>query len=134
MDRDTLISELQFKAVRSSGSGGQHVNKVATKVALEFDLEASKGLTSDEKNVLKTALKTRLTNDYRLLLQCGETRSQHRNKELLIERFIEVITAGLIEKKERKATKKPKAAIRKRLDNKRLLSQKKAQRKKPDID
>ena len=84
--------------------------------------------------MLKTALKTRLTNDYRLLLQCGETRSQHRNKELLIERFIEVITAGLIEKKERKATKKPKAAIRKRLDNKRLLSQKKAQRKKPDID
>ena len=134
MDRDTLISELQFKAVRSSGSGGQHVNKVATKVALEFDLEASKGLTSDEKNVLKTALKTRLTNDYRLLLQCGETRSQHRNKELVNKRLIELLTISLIQPKDRKSTKPTRSSVRKRLDSKKKHSEKKKNRQKPNIN
>lgn len=134
MNQEQLISELTFKAVRSSGSGGQHVNKVATKIELQFNLEASSGVTEEEKEKLKDYLKNRLTKSGILILQCSETRSQLKNKQLVIKKFIELIREGLIEKRERIPTKTPKAAIKKRLQTKRLQAQKKASRKKPDID
>ena len=134
MDTKALISELKFKAVRSSGSGGQHVNKVASKVELHFDVMASNVLKEDQKALLLDQLKTRLTAANILILFCDETRSQHKNKALVIERFLEIISMGLEVKKERIPTKTPKAVIKKRLENKRRQASKKANRKKPDMD
>lgn len=134
MDRGLLKSELTFKALRSSGSGGQHVNKVSSKVELHFDLENSNELTDTQKQLLLKRLKTKLTNNNELILQCDESRSQHKNKEIVIDRFYELIKKGLVVPKKRKPTKIPRSAIRKRLKSKRIRSEKKAERKKPDLD
>lgn len=134
MNAEQLISELSFKAVRSSGSGGQHVNKVASKIELHFDLENSESFLDDERKLLLQTLNNRLTKDNRLILQCDETRSQHKNKELVIKRFLALIQEGLIVQKKRKPTKTPKSVLKKRQENKRKQSQKKANRKTPDLD
>ena len=134
MKADQLVSELSFKAVRSSGSGGQHVNKVASKVELQFVVEVSEGLTTEEKMTLSQSLSSKLTKDGRIILQSGATRSQHKNKEIVIQRFLELIEEGLIEQEERKPTKVPKSAKKKRLKNKRKHTEKKANRKRPEID
>ena len=133
MDIERVIKECKFKAIRSSGSGGQHVNKVSTKIELQFVINESSTLNQEEKERLFIALKSRLTNQGVLILQCGETRSQLKNKEIVIQRFKELITKGLEVPKERKKTKIPKAVIKKRLENKKRISDKKANRKKPDI-
>jgi len=134
LNREHLISELSFKAVRSSGSGGQNVNKVATKVELYFDLENSQNLTEEEKDKLKEFLGNRLSKNNVLILQCSETRSQFKNKEIVIIKFKDLINQGLKEQKKRIPTKTTKAVIRKRLLNKNKQSEKKANRKKPDIE
>lgn len=134
LDKELLISELNFKAVRSSGSGGQHVNKVASKVILSFDLANSRAFTSEEKERLLERLKHKLSNENSIVLQCDRTRSQHKNKEIVRERFIEMITKGLKVKKKRIQTKIPKSVTKKRLESKRKHSAKKDQRKKPEIE
>lgn len=133
-NNETLIQELTFKAIRSSGAGGQHVNKVSSKMELAFDVMASSVLTEEQKKTIVEKLQYRLTKHHVLILQCDETRSQHKNKELVIQRFFELIRSALVVSKKRIPTKVPKAVIRKRLDNKRNLSLKKANRKKPDVD
>lgn len=134
MNKDVLESELQFKAVRSSGAGGQNVNKVASKVELIFDLEASLGLSDDEKELLKQSINNRLTKAYVLLLQCEESRSQHKNKTLVVERFFDLIEAGLVSPKKRVPTKTPRSVVRKRLKVKRKISDKKVNRRRPEIE
>lgn len=134
MNKDILQSELQFKAVRSSGAGGQNVNKVASKVELIFDLEASNGLTDDEKVLLKQNLRNRLTKENILLLQCEESRSQHKNKTLVVQRFFDLIEEGLIIPKKRIPTKIPRSVVRKRLKAKRKISDKKTNRRPPEIE
>jgi len=134
LNADILISELKFKAIRSSGNGGQHVNKTASKVELQFNLQDSLALSDEEKVRLLKNLKTRLTKDNNLMLQCGESRSQHKNKEIVIKRFITIIKQGLVIQKKRIPTKIPKAIIRKRIKNKRRLSDKKSNRKKPNLE
>ncbi len=134
MNKEILFKELQFKAVRSSGAGGQHVNKVSSKVELSFNVLLSEGLTDEEKAILNKNIKNRLTKDGFLLLSSGETRSQHRNKELVIKRFFELITLKLIKKKTRKASKPTKASIKRKAENKRRNALKKSLRKKPNID
>ena len=134
MNKEILESELQFKAVRSSGAGGQNVNKVASKVELTFDLEASQGLTELEKERLKKKISNRLTTENILLLQCEESRSQHKNKALVIERFFDLIKQGLIIPKKRLPTKTPRSVVRKRLKAKRKVSDKKASRKPPELE
>jgi len=129
-----LIQELQFKAVRSSGAGGQHVNKVSSKIELSFDLLNSQIFSEAKKARLLAKLQHRLTNNGVLLMQCGESRSQHKNKELIIKRFLGLIKSSLIIPKKRIPTKIPKSVIRKRLKNKRNLADKKANRRKPDLD
>ncbi|GAA3633794.1 alternative ribosome rescue aminoacyl-tRNA hydrolase ArfB [Flavivirga jejuensis] len=131
---DALLQELNFKAIRSSGSGGQHVNKVSSKVELTFNLIETLVFSERQKERLQNKLQHRLTKEGVLILQCGESRSQHKNKELVIKRFLELIRLGLAVQKKRIPTKIPKAVIRKRLKNKRNLSDKKANRKKPNID
>lgn len=133
-DKDALIKELTFKAVRSSGAGGQHVNKVSSKIELAFNLSESFVLSDLQKERLLKKLGARLTKDNILVLQCDESRSQHKNKELVIKRFLDLIESGLQVPKKRIPTKIPKSVIRKRLKSKRQLSDKKVNRKKPDID
>jgi ribosome-associated protein len=129
-----IIAEAQYKAVRSSGAGGQNVNKVSSKVVLTFDIELSQGMREEEKELLKVNLASRLTTDFVLILNCDEDRSQFRNKEIVTKRFLEVIKKGLEVPKIRKATKIPKSAIRKRLKNKKSASQIKQNRRKPKLD
>ena len=131
---EALIKELNFKAIRSSGSGGQHVNKVSSKIELSFNLHESLVLKDKQKERLLETLKNRLTKDFVLLLQCDESRSQHKNKAIVIQRFLDLIKDGLYVPKKRKPTKIPKSVIAKRLKNKSSLSKKKVNRKKPDID
>ena len=134
MNKEALLQEVKLKAVRSSGSGGQHVNKVASKVELTFNLGASLVFNDDEKRRISEKLKHRLTDKGVLILQCDENRSQHKNKEQIIKRFLELIKKGLSRPKKRVPTKVPKAVIQKRLKSKRIRSDRKANRKKPDID
>jgi ribosome-associated protein len=133
MDNEKIISELNFKAVRSSGAGGQNVNKVSSKVVLSFDLEASQALSDDEKILLKENLSTRLTSENILILNCDEDRSQLKNKEIVVKRFLELIKKGLYVPKVRKATKVPKAVIKKRIKDKKNISDLKQSRRKPDF-
>lgn len=134
LNTDGLLQELTFKAIRSSGAGGQHVNKVSSKIELSFNLSTSEALTEIQKQRIQNKLKSRLTNDGVLILQCDESRSQHKNKELVIKRFFELIKASLVVSKKRIQTKVPKSVIKKRIKSKRNISEKKANRKKPDIE
>jgi len=134
MNQEKLISELQFKAVRSSGAGGQNVNKVSSKVVLTFDLNTSAVLSSEEKLLLETKISSRLTSDNILILNCDEDRSQLKNKEIVTKRFLSIISNGLIIPKTRKATRVPRSVIEKRIKAKRNLSTIKQTRKKPNIN
>lgn len=133
-DEQLILNELQFKAIRSSGSGGQHVNKTSSKIELTFDLHNSLVLSDEQKELLQRTIQNRLTKEGLLIMQCGESRSQFRNKAIIIQRFLEVLKANLVEEKERIPTKTPKAVVKKRLSNKRRNSEKKANRKPPEID
>ena len=134
MNPEKLILEISLKAIRSSGSGGQHVNKVSTKVELQFDVLNSLELNDEEKALIKEKLNSRLTKNGVLILQCAESRSQFKNKQLIKQRFLELIKESLIIPKDRIPTKIPRTVIKKRLTNKRQNSEKKANRKKPDLE
>ncbi|MGB1268140.1 MAG: alternative ribosome rescue aminoacyl-tRNA hydrolase ArfB [Flavobacteriaceae bacterium] len=134
MNFDIIIQECTFKAVRSSGAGGQHVNKVSSKIEITFPLLTSAGLSDQEKNILLQKIKSKLTKDGALLLQCSESRSQHKNKDLAIKRLYTLLKTGLVIPKKRLETKVPKSVIRKRLKNKQYNSEKKNNRRKPPID
>jgi ribosome-associated protein len=131
MKTEQLLTELQFKAVRSSGAGGQNVNKVSSKVVLTFNLNASKALNEEEKERLVTKLATRLTSENVLILNCDEARSQLKNKTIVTKRFLELIQNALMVPKKRKATKIPRSVIEKRIKAKRNLSEIKQNRRKP---
>lgn len=133
MDLDKIKSELSYKAVRSSGAGGQNVNKVSSKVILSFDVCKSKGLNATEKELLVSKLRTRLTNDFVLLLNGEDDRSQLKNKVLVTKRFFEIVKTALIVPKHRKATKIPRSVIEKRIKAKRNTSLIKQNRKKPEL-
>src|SRR5690606_25432879 len=100
-DKDALLNELTFKATRSSGAGGQHVNKVSSKVELIYNLEMSSVFNEDQKERLQNKFQNRLTKEGVFILQCDESRSQHKNKELVIKRFLELIEKNLIVPKKR---------------------------------
>ncbi len=133
MKPEKIIAELQFKAVRSSGAGGQNVNKVSSKVVLTFDLKNSQALSDEEKGLLENKIASRLTSEQILILNCDEDRSQLKNKAIVTKRFLDMISAGLYVPKIRKATKIPKSVIRKRIKDKKNVSDIKKSRRKPDF-
>ena len=133
MDKLIIASEISFKAVRSSGAGGQNVNKVSSKVVLTFDLVNSKGLTDDEKTLLQTKIATKLTQEGILILTSEEDRSQLKNKEKVIKKCFKLLDNALIIPKERKETKIPRAVKEKRLNAKKVMSVLKQNRKKPNF-
>jgi len=124
-----LHKEVKYRTSRSSGAGGQNVNKVATKVEILFDVENSVVLTEKQKKIILLKLQNRISNEGILSLQCDETRSQLKNKEIAFNRFLVLIKETLKPVKKRKPTKPSKSAIQKRLNNKKKLSEKKSNRK-----
>ena len=134
MNIETILKEINFKAIRSSGAGGQHVNKTSSKIELSFDLENSNSLSFNEKELLKLKLSSKLTKENILILFCEESRSQHRNKDIAIKRFITVLKTNLIRPKKRRATKPSKASVKRKAENKKRVSVKKTLRKKPNLD
>jgi len=129
IDEIRLKSEVKYRYSRSSGPGGQSVNKLSTQVELLFDVENSGQLSEDQKIVILEKLKNRITNDGILALKCDETRSQLKNKEIVLNRFLKLIADALKPAKKRKPTKRSKASVEKRLRNKKIKSEKKKDRK-----
>ena len=132
MNQEQILNELQFKAIRSSGPGGQHANKVSSKVELSFQIAASDGLTERQKKRLLLKLGNKLSKEGVLILQCDESRSQHKNKDLVIKRFFKLLEKSLFVPKARKKSKPTRSSIEKRLKSKKIASLKKVNRSKPD--
>lgn len=126
--------ELELRATRSSGPGGQHVNTSSTRVELVWDVASSPSLDDVTRERLLTRLATRLDTTGKLRLVAQAERSQFRNREAVIERFAQVVAAALVERKARKATRPTKASKRKRLDEKKKRGVLKETRKKPGRD
>ncbi|MEL6637699.1 MAG: alternative ribosome rescue aminoacyl-tRNA hydrolase ArfB [Bacteroidota bacterium] len=130
MEARDFSAEFKFRHSRSSGSGGQHVNKVATRVELRFDLPGSTLLTEAEKVLLHKRWANRLNKEGLLRLVNQESRSQLRNKQAAIAQFYELLRRGLKRVKKRRPPKINPAAKAKRLEAKRQQSEKKANRRK----
>ncbi len=133
MNTSVILSELDYKAVKSSGPGGQHVNKTASKVEVYFAIVTSQGLSEGEKSLLLQRLASRLTSENKLVLQCSDTRSQHRNKTLVTKRLLQLLEENKKPKKKRKKTKPSRSAIEKRLREKKGKALKKSNRKPPEF-
>ena len=134
MDAERLAREINFSAVRSGGPGGQHANKVSSKVVLQFDLNHSTALTDQEKISATKNLSSRLTKDNILIMSCDESRSQHKNKEILTQRFLTLMEKALEKHRKRIPTKVSKSVKLKRLSAKKKLGNKKSLRRKPKLD
>jgi len=126
-----FMPELVFSASRSSGPGGQNVNKVSTKMELRFHVIGSALLSAEEKEMIMEKLGSRINKEGELLLVAQSGRTQLTNKAIVIEKFYSLLTRALTLRKKRKPTRPSKAAREKRLEDKRILSQKKEQRTKP---
>jgi ribosome-associated protein len=127
---DTVIplEEVQFRASRSSGPGGQHANVTASRIEAVFDVEASEALSERQRDLLIERLGPRVT------AVAQDARSQARNRELALERLSERLAAGLRRPKPRRPTKPSRAARERRLERKRRTSQRKRERRPPSGD
>lgn len=133
MDSEKLLKEISFKAVRSSGPGGQHVNKTASKAVISFTISTSQIFSPIEKQRLLEKLKPRISQDGILTITCSESRSQHRNKALAIERLFRLLEKSLLVAKSRKKSRPSRNAIEKRIVAKKKHALKKANRKPPSL-
>jgi len=131
---DAIIKELKFSTARSGGAGGQHVNKVETKVILYFDIESSTQLSIEQKALLKNKLSKRLGHSTTIHMYSQATRSQLKNKERVIQNFLRLIKKSLFIPKKRIPTKISKTVKAKILDHKKRRSKTKKLRKKPGLD
>jgi ribosome-associated protein len=126
------LSELLFRFSRSSGAGGQNVNKVSTRVELLFDVGGSAFLNSRQKEVIAMRLKSRIGADGFLRLSTQESRSQWRNRELVIRKFVALVSKSLKPIAPRTPTKATNASRHRRLVSKKMISRKKENRKRPE--
>lgn len=133
MNTEKILSELEYKAVRSSGAGGQNVNKVSSKVVLGFVPATSVSLTDEEKLLVASRLANRINSEGQLVLHCDEDRSQLRNKDIVTKRFLQLMAAAVKPEVVRRATRVPRAVTQKRRDNKAHQSDKKQSRRRPDF-
>jgi ribosome-associated protein len=125
-------SELSFKASRSSGPGGQNVNKLNTRMTLLFDVAGSTSLSDEQKRRLRSALSTRIDKQGVLRVVSQRFRSQEANRQAAIERFVQLVGEALAPRPVRKKTKVPRAARERRLAEKKHRSRIKQQRSGPD--
>ncbi|WP_400192562.1 alternative ribosome rescue aminoacyl-tRNA hydrolase ArfB [Hymenobacter sp. B81] len=129
---DAFWSELQVQTSRSSGPGGQNVNKVESRVELRFDVAHSLLLSDEQKQRILEKLAPQLTAEGLLVVTAQEDRSQLRNKDIALRKLHEALAKALHRPKARKPTKPSKSAVRKRLETKKKHGEKKANRR--DID
>ena len=121
--------ELSFKTSRSSGSGGQNVNKVETSVTVIWKVEDSTVFTESEKERILLKLKNKINAEGILQTTVSESRTQLQNKKIAIEKIQELVNKSLIVPKKRIATKPSRAKVEKRLESKKKISEKKENRK-----
>ena len=121
-------SELSFTASRSSGPGGQNVNKVSTRVTLRFDLEGTPHLTAEQKALIRRRLATRISKEGVLSVSSQRHRSQSANREAATERFVDLLQQALEVDPDRRPTRVPKRIDRRRLEEKRWRSRLKQDR------
>lgn len=122
-------SELTYRATRSGGPGGQHVNTSSTRVELAWDVGASPSVSDEQRALIREKLANRINNEGVLLLTASDSRSQHQNKEVVTERFVELVAQALVVPKKRKKTRPSRAAREARLQNKKRRSETKAMRR-----
>lgn len=123
-------NELKFIVSRSSGPGGQHVNKVSSRVTLQFDVSASPSLSESQRHTIRHKLRNRINSVGILQLSSQAGRSQFANKQEVLARFYFLIEQALIKQVPRKKTKISKAVKQRRLDQKKRNSRLKQQRSK----
>ena len=124
-----FTKELLYKTSRSSGAGGQNVNKVETSVTVMWKVEESIFFSDEEKQRIALKLKNRMNAEGILQLTVSESRTQFQNKKAATEKILALVNLAIILQKPRKKTQPSKAQIAKRLDNKKKLSEKKKNRK-----
>ena len=134
MDKEILQKELEFSAVRSGGPGGQHANKVSSKVIVLIDIENSQALSEKEKMRLFDKLSSKLNKKNQLMLTCDESRSQHQNKQIVTKRLAALLEAALKKDKIRIRTKVRKVEKARRMEAKKKRGLKKTLRQKPKLD
>ena len=117
-----LQSEITYKTSRSGGKGGQNVNKVSSKVELNFDVTNSKLLTDEQKDLVSLKLENRINSEGVLQIVSQSERSQLKNKKVVLMRFYELMEIAFQVRKKRKPTKVPRSVIEKRLKAKKRKS------------
>ena len=133
MNWNTILAELTFRTSRSSGAGGQHVNKTETKVEVLFNVNDSEGLAEEEKKMVHARLAARINDEGILIMSSQKSRSQFSNKEDVIERLRVLIEKALTPKVKRKRTKPSQESIEDRLTQKKMNAEKKTSRRKPEV-
>ncbi|MCL4262167.1 MAG: aminoacyl-tRNA hydrolase [Anaerolineae bacterium] len=123
------LAEIEFRFSGSSGPGGQHVNKTATKATLLFDVAHSSSLTEEQRAVILEKLVNRIDSEGVLHVQAQTARSQWQNRELALARFQTLLAQALRPAKPRKKTRPSRTAVEKRLSEKRKQSEKKRERR-----
>ena len=127
-------SELDVRVSRSSGAGGQHVNKTSSRVEIFWNIRGSRALNEEQRARLQSKLASRLTTDGSVRVVASDMRSQTRNRDLAEERLAETIRRALIVPRKRRATKPTRAAREARLESKKQHSQKKRNRRQGPFD
>ena len=121
-------SELEFRTSRSSGAGGQHVNKTSSRVEISWNIAQSKALSDEQRERLIAKLPSRISEDGAIRVGASDTRSQLRNRETAERRLGETIARALVVQKKRRPTRRPRAANEARLTEKKKHSDKKRDR------
>lgn len=124
-----LDSEISFSASRSSGPGGQNVNKLNTRIELRFNIPSSKIFTDDEKEILLKKLKSKVTHEGDFLITVQDERSQIKNKQIALTRFYDVLREALKPPKKRKKTYPSEKSVENRLKLKKIIGEKKKLRR-----
>lgn len=127
--RDCLLREVQYRTSRSSGPGGQHVNKTESRVELRWSPGETACLSESQKQIVLGRLAKRITDDGTLIMVSEKYRSQYRNKAELSERFLELILASLVPVKKRKPTKPSRSSVEKRIRSKKIRGEIKRSRR-----